>query len=55
MGNMTTDPPPESTNFWADRTRSYSMAMLQDRVGQVLPFVESYGWLSTLCTTPCFR
>jgi hypothetical protein len=38
---MTIDPPPESANFWLDRTRAYSMAMLQDRVEQVQPFIES--------------
>jgi hypothetical protein len=41
MHNMMNDPPASSSNFWSDRTRAFSLAVLQERVGQVQPLMES--------------
>jgi hypothetical protein len=41
FNNMAREPPPDLANFWADRTRDYSLAVILERVEQVRPFVES--------------
>jgi hypothetical protein len=38
---MSNNPPPGSSNFWQNRTRAFSLAMLQERVRLVPEFVVS--------------